>query len=116
MSAHAVSGALRVTCLALGAALIGIYFSARPHATDDRPRPVQRLSAVRAAGAAELTIMRDHRLRTLACQESDAVACRDEARARVPAESASVRQRTDFPADGPDNLRADNSSPSRNPQ
>lgn len=91
MTAHAVTRALLVTYLALGAALVIMYYSTRPLATDDRQWPVHRFSAVRAAGAAELTILRDHRLRTEACDETGPVACGHEARVPVPAQSASVR-------------------------
>lgn len=91
MTAHAVSRALQATCLGLGAALVTMYFNARPLAPDDRQWPVHRFEVVRAAGAAELTIMRHHRLRTQACAESDLVTCSNGARIPVPAKTASVR-------------------------
>lgn len=91
MTAHSVSRALQVTCFGLAAALVIMYFSAGPLATDNRQWPVHRFAVVRAAGAAELMIMRHHRLRTQACDESDPVTCSDEARVAMPAKSASVR-------------------------
>lgn len=91
MTAHAVTRALQATCLGLGAALVIMYFNARPLAPDDRERPVHRFEVVRAAGAAELTIMRHHRLRARACDQSDPATCRDEAPVPVIARSASVR-------------------------
>lgn len=91
MTAHAVTRALQVTCFGLGAALVTMYFSAHPLATDDRQWPVHRFSVVRAAGAAELAIMRHHHLRTQACNESDPDTCSDAARVPAPAKTASVR-------------------------
>lgn len=91
MTFRSVSRALQVTCCGLGAALVVIYFSTLQFATDDRQWPEHRYSVVRAASAAELTIMRNHRLRAQACDEPDSVVCSDEGRVPAPEKIASVR-------------------------